>query len=529
MNSELKKLNILLISPPIPGLLSSKYPNMGLAYIAASLLEEGHNVKILDIIINDYKKRDVKKILKRTKYDVYGIGAMVFAYDYIVFLSKKIKKYHPNSLIVAGGSVASSIPEILLNTSEVDIAVLGEGEFTIKDITKKISENDTDYSTIDGIYYKKNGQIKQTKERTPIENLDSIPMPAMHLYNMKAYNHSFYNREGVKKLRGPNVRKKSGKWKKFIEPGFIFPICTTRGCPFNCTFCYHCYQGYKVRRHSTERIIKEIKLAVRKYKNVVLPIVDDNFTYDKKRVLEFCDALENENLKVKWTASSRVTVIDEELIKRIKECGCVTLNFGIESGSQAILNNIKKQTTVEQAKNAILLCKKYGIKPMCLFMIGNQGENYHTALESYYFIKELNLAGYYKPIPLTFALPRPYPKTEIYEYAKKNGLIKNELKLINSFKRGGLDLRVNFSELSDKKLLQLKRSLERLINYPKFFFKNYYLDIALGKYFKNIVSSKDLKEKINNILIFFSFYYRLSIYFKLNLFKILKYLFYQRV
>ena len=167
MNSDLTKLKILLINPPTSVVLL----NLGLAYIGASLLEEGHKVKILDLNLNRYKKRKVKKILKRTKYDVYGIGCMVVAYDYAVFLSKIIKKYHPNSLIVAGGSVASSIPEILLSTSKVDIAVLGEGEFTIKEITKKINENDTDYSTIDGIYFKKNGQIIKTKDREPIENL----------------------------------------------------------------------------------------------------------------------------------------------------------------------------------------------------------------------------------------------------------------------------------------------------------------------------------------------------------------------
>jgi len=484
MTSDLTKLNILLINPLFAETYLNKYQNLGLAYIGASLLEEGHKVKILDINLFRYKKREVKKILKRTKYDVYGIGCMVVAYDSVVFLSKIIKKYHPNSLIVAGGSIASSVPEIILNTSKVDIAVLGEGELTIKEITKKISENDTDFSTIEGIYFKKNGQIIQTKERKPIENLDSIPMPAMHLYNMEAYitrNYPIYTRRTR-----------------------IYPICTTRGCPFHCTFCYHCYQGYKVRRHSTERIIKEIKLAVRKYKNVTIYIVDDNFTSNKKLVLEFCDALKKENLKVKWTASSRVSVIDEELIKKIKESGCVALLFGIESGSQTILNNIKKQATVEQARNAILLCKKYGIRPMFSFMIGNQGENYHTALETYYFIKELNIGSTwnYKMMPFWFFLPIPFPKTELYEYAKKNGLIKNELKVLKSFKNKGYErLIVNFSELSDKKLLVLKRSIERLIR-GNIFFKNYFLDMTLGKYIKIISTSKGFKAKIINLLKF---------------------------
>ena len=314
MNSDLRKLKILLINPPITGLNTSKFPNIGLAYIGASLLEEGHYVKILDINLNKYKKREVKKILKRTKYDLYGIGAMIVAYDYTVFSSKIIKKYHPNSLIVAGGSVASSIPEILLSTSKVDIAVLGEGEFTIKEITKKITENDTDYSTIDGIYFKKNGQIIQTKDRKPIENLDSVPIPAWHLYNMKAYFKIHMKNFGDGQVN----------------------MCATRGCPFKCTYCYNCYKGLTPRRHSTERIIKEIKLVMQKYGNVSIYFADDNFTLSKKLVFEFCDSVEKENLKFFWTAFARVAVMDDELVKRMKECGCAALVMGIESGSQTI-------------------------------------------------------------------------------------------------------------------------------------------------------------------------------------------------
>ena len=272
-----------------------------------------------------------------------------------------------------------------------------------------------------------------------------------------------------------------------------------------------------------------MKLIVQKYKNISIYIVDDNFTYDKKLVLEFCDALEKENLKVKWSAGSRVSVIDEEMIKRMKECGCYTLEIGIESGSQTILNNIKKQTTVEQNKNSLLLCKKYGMPPIYSFIIGNQGENYRTAMETYKFIKE-----FVQPIAwlknFFFFLPIPFPKTELYEYAKKIGLIKNELKLIKSFKKENFyrhqSLIVNFSELSDKKLLQLKISLERLIR-GKLFFNNYFLDMTLGKYFKIIFISKGLKAKIKNILKLFYFYYHFSIYFKLNLFQILKLFFHK--
>jgi len=134
-------------------------------------------------------------------------------------------------------------------------------------------------------------------------------------------------------------------------------------------------------------------------------------------------------------------------------------------------------------------------------LIGSPGENLKTVMETYKFIKELNLDKYdYKVYPLFIFVLIPYPKTELYEYAKKNGLITNEVKLIKSLKNGGWDLRVNFSELSDKKLYQLKRSIEHEINYSKIFFKNYFLDMTLGRYLKILSYSKSLKAKIKNIL-----------------------------
>jgi radical SAM superfamily enzyme YgiQ (UPF0313 family) len=476
MKMVAKNLRILLIDPPVAVKRRIlQIPNMGLAYIGASLEEEGYEVKLIDLNANRLSKKQIKNILKKYRYDIYGIGCMIVAYEYIVYLSKIIKKYHPNSLIIAGNSVASSIPEILLKSSKIDIAVIGEGDLTVKEISKRYSENNRDFSDIAGIYLKKNSKIIKTNDRKHLENLDSLPMPALHLFNMKQYM-----KESIP-----------------IDPvGYAFyPINATRGCPFHCTFCYHAYQGYKVRRHSTERIIQEIKLIIQKYPGVCISFVDDNFTYSKKRLLEFCDALDKENLNITWQAASRVDVIDDELCKRMKETGCISLGFGIESGSQTILNNIKKYVKVEQAKNALLICKKYGIKTSCSLMLGNLGENYHTAMESYYFVKEIGWEHDFR-----FFLPIPYPKTEIFEYAKSNGLIKNELKLIKSFSSEDNELiRVNFSQLSDWKLLQLKRSLEKLLNKEtKMFFNNFHLNRILGKLL-NLINSVFMTSRLKKV------------------------------
>ncbi len=283
MSNNTKKLKILLIDPPVAVKRQNLLiPNMGLAYIGASFIEEGYYVKLLDLNATRISKREVKKIIKETQYDIYGIGCMIVAYEYTIFLSKIIKKFHPNSLIIAGNSIASSIPEILLKTSEVDIAVIGEGDITVKEIAKNYLNNIREYSNIEGIYFKKDDKIIQTKFREPIKDLDVLSMPAMHLINMRQYmveSNKIY----------PIGYKK-------------YPICATRGCPFKCTFCYHAYQGYRVRRHSTKRIIAEIKRVLEKYRDqkICISFVDDNFTYSKKLVLEFCDAIEENNMKFIW-------------------------------------------------------------------------------------------------------------------------------------------------------------------------------------------------------------------------------------
>ncbi len=479
MKTNLKNLRVLLIDPPVAlrrTIIES--PNMGLAYIGASLIDEGVRVRILDLNAIRYSKRVVKNYLKKNKYDIYGIGCMIVAYDYVKFLSKTIKKYYSDSLIVAGNSIASSIPEVLLKTTNVDIAVIGEGEITIKEIVQKFIQ-DKDYSQIAGIYFKKNNKIIKTEDRPPVKDLDLLSMPAINLYSMELYLASNKNQ---------------------LYPDLSFyPLSSTRGCPFNCTYCYHAYQGYKVRRHSTERIIREIKRALKNYENIMFSFVDDNFTFKKKSVLEFCDALEKENLDIKWAAASRVDVIDEELVKRMKEMGCVSVGFGIESGSQTILDNIKKNVRVEQAKNAIQICHKHGMKTLTSYMLGNRGENYHTAMETYKFIKEVKIEHAFR-----FFLPIPFPKTEIYEYAKKNGMIKNNLKLIRSFRKEDSELiRINFSELSDKNLIKLKRSLEKLLNEEKNGLrKNYHINKFLENFFGSFYSKIYLRNVIVKMMSF---------------------------
>lgn len=432
-------MNILLVSPNIAETRIPEVYNLGLGYVARSLLDEGHKVNVLDAMGYRYSRDEVISKLKDLQFDVVGIGTIISGYGYVKWLAKEIKSFRPNVKIWAGNTVATSIPEILLRDTEVDVAVIGEAEITVKELAKATCKT-TNLNTVDGICFADNGKIIRTPPRKLISNIDTIPFPAWELFPQDLYlqyHESFRRKDAFAKR--------------------IFYISTSRGCPFRCTYCFNTFKNRPVRFHSAERIVEEIKRTHSIYGTDGYYFADDLFLVSKKRVYEFCDLIEKEKLTVKWSASSRVDLLDEEILKRMKSAGCMQLGIGIESGSQKILDNIKKGTTVEQSKRAIKLCKKAGIYPKCTFMIGNVGESIATIKDSISFIEKNYLA------PVRFFFTTPYPGTELYEYAKKAGKIEDEVLLFESYGEQSDQLLVNLTNLSDDELLGLKENAERKI------------------------------------------------------------------
>lgn len=454
-------MNILLISP----LLTKRKPvyfNIGLSYIASSLIEEGHDVSLLDIEAFKYSKEEVLEKIKSHNPQIIGIGTIVTGYKYVHWLSHEIKKILPNIPVILGNSIATSMPEIAINNLAVDYLVLGEGEITIKELVKAI-ETGSDPANVNGICLKKNDKIHFTPVRELISDLDSLPFPAWHLFPLKEI--SFKNKTSV--LPSPHG-----------------VVVTTRGCPYKCTFCYHAYQNSKVRMHSPQRVVSELKFLIKTYDIKSFAFGDDLFVNNKKRVYEICDLIDSEGIKLKWRMACRVNFFNEELMTRLKKSGCIEIGIGIESGNQQILDNIKKQATVEQSKNALTICKKLGIIPYTSYMIGNVGETRETVKDSVEFIKK------YDPRPGGFFIATPYPDTGLYNYGIEKGLIKDELKLIESYGEQSENILINFTNMSDNELLALKKEAnkELVINYIfRFPFKGFLLvtKTILKKIFPN--------------------------------------------
>lgn len=466
-------MKILLISPLVAPNRAPQVYNIGLGYIAAVLKESGYEIELLDIEGHRYTQTEVIQIIKKTDCNIFAMGTLITAYTYTKWLATKIKEIKPNSKIWIGNTIGSSIPKILFNELPIDVIVLGEGETVIKELATA-TEKGTDLINVKGICFKQENNIIHTPEQEIIKNIDSIPFPAWELFPQKNY----------------------------FKSSPSFSTITSRGCPYRCTYCYHPFLNKKVRFHSAERVIEEIERIKSIYGIKNINFADDLFNCRKSRVYEICDLMEKKKLNIKWRAAARVNLVDKNLLKKMKSAGCFQLGFGIESGSNKILKNINKATTSEKAKEGIKLCHEVGIFPECSFMIGNVGETYETIQASVNFIKETNI----KPMPFGFFFTTPYPNTALYDYAKQNGLIPDELKLIKSYGEQGDNLLINFTNLSNKELYSLRKDATKEIlkhyrkkNFIKVLFKkikSFYKHIKLfgfKKTYKKIVDTLKLE------------------------------------
>ncbi len=438
-------MKILLINPPIREWAKPNVFPAGLGYISSVLLRDGHEVKVLDINAYRWDRAKVEQKIKNTEFDVVGIGGIVTTYKYVKWLIFLLKKYHPHKKIIIGGSVGTSIPHIILGKNQADIVCIGEGEETVRELITVLQDK-ADLSKVKGIQYKDaDGKIIITGKRPPIEDLDSIPLPAWDLFPMDIY------------LKNPVGAPNRNKWIDGSAQGswqLSINLFATRGCPYRCIYCYHDFMGMGHRHRSPGNILEEIKTLYEKYKVTYFHFIDDEFVMNREFVHQFCRLLKSfsktVSKKITWGCAGRVNLMTEDLIRTMADSGCVLIGYGIESGSQKMLDIINKQVSVEQAKKAIRLTRKYLGWADCSFMIGYPGETKETIQETIDFCKELELA------PEVIFFLTPYPGTELYRMASGQGKIQDEEEYILGLGEQGEKVRVNFTDFTDQELYAIQ-------------------------------------------------------------------------
>jgi anaerobic magnesium-protoporphyrin IX monomethyl ester cyclase len=288
-------------------------------------------------------------------------------------------------LLVAGGPLPTVEPELFLQ--DFDVAVIGEGEQTMLELAEQFM-NGGDLSQVNGIVYREKGtgQIKRTPPRGLNGDLNAFPNPSRDFFDNEAY-------------------------KKYYSKKFGYTttaIMTSRGCSFSCDFCSRPVFGNKFRARIASSVVDEMEEVLSLGYNRIW-FADDCFTLNRDRLTSVCDEIIKRGLKIEWECLSRVDTLDSEIVRKMKEAGCVRMFFGIESGNDSILALMKKQITTMQAREALILCENNGVKVGAFFIVGYPGENDKTVLETIKFASSLPLDY------LSFTLPYPIPGTPLYE------------------------------------------------------------------------------------------------------------------
>lgn len=367
---------------------------LGLAYIASILEKKGIDVEVLDMMIDGLSNIDFSEYVRKMKPWVVGFSSTTPQINNTFELAKIVKE-NSDSYVIFGGSHPSALPKESLLNKNVDYVIRGEGERTIGEL---IDNFDTP-ENVKGISYKKNGKIIHNTNRPFIDDLDSIPFPARRLFKFKEYP-------------GPPVMGVQTP---------IGNIMTSRGCLYNCIFCYKGVFGNIFRARSAENVVEEWIELVHDFKAKEIMIVDDSFNTNKERAINICKKLIEEKLDTPWTCpvGIRVNTASMDLLKLMKKAGCYRVGLGVESGSQKVLNDIGKGVTLQQAEQAFKNMKKIGIETMAFFVLGTPTDTRETMEQSIAFAKKLN------PDYCQFSIATPYPGTRLYGVVKNNLLISD--------------------------------------------------------------------------------------------------------
>lgn len=398
----MKNTKVLLVVPPNSleerygklKFVGTMYPSMGLAAVGAIAERAAFPVKIIDCEALNYSYEDLEREINFLKPDVIGIQTFCNTINRALEIGKRVKeKINPNIKIILGGVQATLFPQDYIKNPFVDFIVVGEGEIIFENLLNALENKQTDFSNILGLAWKKNSEIIINSQEKLITDMDSLPMPARHLFDLTKYFPSA-------QLRGKKT----------------FHIITSRGCPFNCGFC-SCHKtfGRSYRFMSTPRVIEEIKYLIKNYQIDGLHFYDDTLTVNKPRIIELCNKMIEEKVNLPWACFTRVDCVDEEVLKKMAEAGCYQIFYGVEAGNQRMLDVMSKGITIEQIKSAFALTRKYKIEALASFIIGVPTETLEDTKESLKFAKEI------KADFAHWEIYTPHPGTNLYNIAIEHG------------------------------------------------------------------------------------------------------------
>ena len=397
---------ICLINPPwitkgdnIWHGIKATMPPLSLLSIASYLEEKGREVVIIDAHAEKMSTSDLKKRISRLCPRIVGITVMTATTVQSNLIARLIKEADPSTVVVMGGVHAEVLPDECLRNKAVDIVVRGEGEFTFHNLCEAVLKG-KNYKDIHGISYRdaENGKfmVAHSPNAEAIKDLNQLPMLSYHLVPM----HLYY----------PAI----GAYKKLPAINMLM----TRGCPGKCSFCNSAKTILRTR--DAGLVVDEIIKIKERYGIREIQFYDDTFTATRANVLEFCRLMKEKKVGISWSAFARIDCINEQLIKAMKEAGCHQIMFGIESGDLEVLKKMGKTIPLQRAENAIKITRAAGIEVRCTFIYGCEGETAESMQKTLDFALKLD------PDIALFNIATPYPGTQLFNWAKRNGYLMHE-------------------------------------------------------------------------------------------------------
>jgi anaerobic magnesium-protoporphyrin IX monomethyl ester cyclase len=379
-------MRVVIVAPPYP-LEEAPAPPLGVTYVAAAFEAAGAEVRIFDYIVCRYTPEKLRAQIDAFRPDVLCGSSVTLNFPGAAEIVCEAKRHRPSLITLMGGPHVSFSAERTLNDyAGIDLIVAGEGERTIAELMAE-GLNPEKWGEIRGLVFRRNGHIVVNEPQPFIDDLDSLPLPARHLLPLSRYQ----------------------------ALGYPISIITSRGCPYSCIFCLgRRMVGKKIRLRNPSLVVDEIE-EILSYGIDRINVADDLFVSSRGKVKEVCDEIIRRGLRFGWSAFARVNTVDLETLKLMREAGCDSVSFGVETGNPEMLKRIRKGITRDQVRHAVSLCREAGIIAHTSFIVGLPGETCETLRETEEFAAGLgSLYGYH--------FLAPFPGTTVREEVKKYDL-----------------------------------------------------------------------------------------------------------
>lgn len=457
-------MRVLMVAPktnyPNPG-LSLDMPAQGPAYIAGMMKADGHEVFGVNTSYDpsndpapDVLTRHMKKAISDCQPDVIAVGGMAAEYLFLSHTIQIARTFAPNTPVICGGGIMTNDRQHAFELLRPDFAVVDEGEYVILDLLARLSKGES-MAGCEGVDYWENGEVKRNNIRTPINELDELPYPDYEFMDIDTFFQIFAQRHD-----NFHVRTR-------MRPRML-PILTGRSCPFKCTFCqYSTLEGSrrKYRGRQMKHVMDEIVHFHERYQFNILKIYDDLFSVKEHRIREFCQRIKETKLDIHWNASMRVGDVTVDLLKEMKDAGCIHIGYGFESANNDVLSSMAKRITREQIEAAMQVSEEVGIGIQGNFIYGDPAETEESVRETEAFFEEKCLDHI---IHNDYIMP--YPGSPIFDHSLAIGAIADRKKYYDTIH---LRPRYNMTKMSA----------------PTYF---HTIDQVVNRYWKGLKFAKDV-------------------------------------